>query len=51
MLFSQNDVDNLPVIESELAKKIQEPHPSWTNAIEREWLKRYGGGAPSKGDE
>ena len=39
------------VTPTELARKIQEPHPSWTNAIEREWLKRYGGGAPSKGDE
>lgn len=39
------------VVPTELARKIQEPHPSWTRAIEREWLKRYGGGAPSKGDE
>ena len=30
---------------SELARKIQEPHPSWTLAIEREWQRRYGGGA------
>ena len=37
------------VVPTELARKIQEPHPSWTRAIEREWLKRYGGGAPSKG--
>jgi ABC-type uncharacterized transport system YnjBCD substrate-binding protein len=29
---------------TELARKIQEPHPSWTNELEREWLRRYGGG-------
>ena len=23
-------------------KSIDEPHPSWQNALEKEWLKRYG---------
>ena len=32
------------VLPNELARKIQEPHPSWTNELEREWLRRYGGG-------
>lgn len=27
-----------------LARKLEEPHPSWTQAIEKEWQRRYGAG-------
>lgn len=29
---------------AELARTLAEPHPSWTTALEREWVRRYGGG-------
>jgi len=39
--FNSVGADLAAVSPEELSRKLQEPHPSWTPALERAWIQRY----------
>lgn len=39
--FDAASADLAAVSQEELSRKLQEPHPSWTPALERAWIQRY----------
>lgn len=40
-LFESSSDEPAAVSHSDLSRKLQEPHPSWTLALERAWVQRY----------
>lgn len=41
--FDSVGFDLAAVSQDDLSRKLQEPHPSWTTALERAWIQRYSG--------